>query len=118
MNNDPNQAIEFQRFKAAHISLMVRRRFDDDKDGEGLVIVKRDIDEMLAAQPHLLNHLFDIWLAAKEDAKPRTAVFKRQTHVGHAWTYPDACGGAMFNSRAEAVESAEHCGFVVTNKDG
>lgn len=121
MNNDPNQAIEFQRFRKAWIETsveIVKNNGGNDSElaaAEKLVAVTFD----LMIKPD--SHVFVMWCLAKEqareDAKPRTHVFKRATHVGYAWTYPDACGGAMFNSRDEAIESAERCGFVVTNKE-
>jgi len=54
---------------------------------------------------------FDVWLKAKEHAKPVADVFERQMHIGTAWTYQGARGGLTFKTRLAAEQDAVNHGW-------
>lgn len=110
MDTRQKELEEFAKFRKAHLDLTHKDKGERVREyAEGL------FDRTFSPE----SHSFKLWLAAKEQAreenKPRTTVFLRQTHVGTAWTYAEAHCGAMFKTKADAVHNAEQFGFIVEN---
>jgi len=103
------KAAEFERFKMITVALFAQKtvkEYGPQAQASAVECAVRWANGITTDDP-----LFGVWLAAKHDAKPVADVFLRQTHVGNAWTYANACGGMTFKSKELAQQHAIANGF-------